>query len=163
MVAKRTRAVVYIKKHDPKSLRETVLHACTHNLTYDPQCEGDRETYLLDLIHACDDEKFLRKGLLEALTTAPRDPDTLDLRQTIALCRNFAEKGDTEMKEAMYNVVPDAGFEREGYSYCELIKLDGLPALLIAAERFPPTIPDARGGIGWKRPSVGTLGSWFFG
>ena len=72
MVAKRTRAVVYIKKHDPKSLRETVLHACTHNLTYDPQCEGDRETYLLDLIHACDDEKFFRKRLLEALTTAPR-------------------------------------------------------------------------------------------
>jgi hypothetical protein len=136
------RAVVYIKKHDPKPLRETVLHACTHNLTYDPQCEGDRETYLLDLIHACGDEKFFRNGLLEALTTAPRDPDTSDLGQTIALCRNFAEKGDTEMKEAMYNAVADAGFEREGYSYCELIKLDGLPALLIAAEHFPPTIPD---------------------
>src|ERR1700732_5194411 len=96
-------------------------------------------------------KSFSARDYLEALTTAPRDPDTFDLGQTIALCRNFAEKGNTEMKEAMYNVVPDAGFEREGYSYCELIKLDGLPALLIAAEHFPPTIPEGAASAGKGR------------
>jgi hypothetical protein len=93
------------------------------------------------LIHSFGDEEFFRDGLLEALTTAPTKPQKFDLGQTTGLARNFAAKGDREMKEAMYDAVAEAGFEREGYCYADLIKLDGLAALLVAAEHFSITLP----------------------
>jgi len=131
------RAVVYLKANDPKPLRETVLHACTHNLTYDAQCEGDREVYLLDLLHNCGDDDFFRKGLLQTLTVGPTELESFDLGQAISVARSFAEQGDSTMKNAMYEAVADAGFEEAGHCYDDLIKLDGLSALLIAADHFP--------------------------
>lgn len=131
------RAVLHLRTHDPAPYREAVLYACTHDLTYDPQCEGNREIYLLDLINCAADQDFFRNGFLEALRSPPKDPERFDLGQTIELARNFAEKGDDEMKQAMYRAVADAGFEREPLYYEDLIKLDGLPALLIAAEHIP--------------------------
>lgn len=134
------RAVLHLRTHDPAPYREAVLYACTHDLTYDAQCEGDREIYLLDLIDCIADCDFFRNGLLDALTTAPKDREKFDLGQTIELARNFAEKGDDEMKQAMYHAVADVGFEQEPIYYEDLIKLDGLPALVIAAENSLSTL-----------------------
>lgn len=134
------RAVVYLKANDPKPLRETVLYACTHNLTYDAQCEGDREAYLLDLLHSCGDEEFFRNGLLRTLTVGRTEPERFDLGQTISVARSFAENGDSTMKRAMYEAISDAGFECAGDCYDDLIKMDGLSALLIAADHFPTAV-----------------------
>lgn len=136
------RSVVHLRTHDPQPYREAVLHACTHNLTYDSQCEGSREKYLLDLIHSAADEQFFRNGLLSAFTTEQEDPEEFDLGQTIEIARTFAETGDIEIKRAMYDAVVRAGFEQAGCCYSDLIKLDGLDALLFAAEHFPASIPD---------------------
>ena len=135
------RAVVYLNTHDPGPYRDAVLYACTHDLTYDSS-ERDREMYMRDLIRSAGNEEFLRKGLLEAITTKPEDPDKFDLGQTIESARNFAEKGDPEIRQAMYDAVVRAGFEHEGHCYSDLIKLDGLDALLFAAEHFPTAIED---------------------
>ncbi len=134
------RAVLHLRTHDPAPYREAVLYACTHDLTYDAQCESDRGIYLLDLIDGIGDQDFFRSGLLEALSTPPRDPEKFDLGQTIELARNFAEKGDDEIKQAMYRAVADARFEQEPIYYEDLIKLDGLPALVIAAENSLSTL-----------------------
>lgn len=136
------RAVVYLKTHDPKPCREAVLYASLHNLAYDRQCEGSREVYLLDLIRSTGEEDFFRNELFRALTTGPEDPE-FDLGQTIELARNFAGNGDHEIKQAMYDALVNAGFEEAGCYYSELIKLDGLPALLFVAEHFPATTPDS--------------------
>src|SRR5207247_7353835 len=94
------RAVVYLTTHDPGPYRDAVLYACTHDLTYDSS-ERDREMYMRDLIRSAGNEEFLRKGLLEAITTKPEDPDKFDLGQTIESARNFAEKGEPEIRQAM--------------------------------------------------------------
>ncbi len=136
------RAVVYLKTHDPKPYREAVLYACTHGLTYDAQCEEGREVFLLDLIRCIGDDEFFRGGLLHALTTEPEDPDKFDLGQAIEIARSFAEKGDGQIKQAMYDAVARAGFEDAGSCYTDLISLEGVKALLVAAEQFPLTIKD---------------------
>jgi hypothetical protein len=130
------RAVLHLRTHDPAPYREAVLYACTHSLAYDAQCEGDRKIYLLDLINCVADQDFFRNGLLEALRTPLEDPETFYLGMTIELARSFAEKGDDEMKQAMYRAVADARFEPEPIDYEDLVELDGLSALLIAAEHF---------------------------
>ena len=96
------RAVLHLRTHDPAPIAKQCSYACTHDLTYDAQCESDRGIYLLDLIDGIGDQDFFRSGLLEALSTPPRDPEKFDLGQTIELARNFAEKGDDEIKQAMY-------------------------------------------------------------
>ncbi len=136
------RAVLHLRTHDPAPYREAVLYACTHDLTYDAQCEGDREIYLVALINCVADQDFFRNGFLEALRRPPKDPEKFDLGQTIELARSFAEKGDDEMKQAMYRALADAGFEQEPIYYEDLIKLDGLPALVIAAEHVPSDMPE---------------------
>ncbi len=135
------RAVMYLRTHDPKPYREAVLYVCTHEWIYD-SCEESREKYLLELMRCIGDDEFFRSGLLDALTSKPKDPDKFDLGQTIEIARSFAEKGDKDMKQAMYDAVARAGFEVAGSCYTDLISLDGLNALLIAAEHFPPGIKD---------------------
>jgi hypothetical protein len=131
------RAVVYLRTHDPQPYREAVLYACTHDLAYDSQCESRSEVYLLDLIRSVGDDQFFRNGLFRALTTEPTDPERFDLGQTVEVARTFADKGDVEVRQAMYDAVVRAGFEKAGRCYTDLIKLDGLDALIFAADNFP--------------------------
>jgi hypothetical protein len=131
------RAVVYLQTHDPQQYRNAVLYACTHDLAYDSQCENRSEAYFSDLIRSAGDRQFFRNGLLDALTTKPNEPEKFDLGQTIEIARTFAEQGDTEIKRAMYEAVVQEGFEHAGHCYADLIKLDGINALVSAEEHFP--------------------------
>src|ERR1700732_1795693 len=125
------RAVVYLRGHDPNPFRQAVLHACTHE-TDDLASGGDRVEYCLNLMHSIGDEQFFRTGILDALTVESTDPEKFDLGQTIGLAGSFAQKGDLEIKHAMYVAIARAGFPREGYCCSDLIKLDGIDALLFA-------------------------------
>jgi hypothetical protein len=136
------RAVLYLKTHNSKPHLEASLHACTHNLAYDSQCESSREQYLKDLIQASGEEEFFRDGLMLVLAAEMIDTDQIDLDQIIAVARMFAERGDAAIKNAMYRAVGRAGFERAGSCYTDLIALDGIHGLVVASERFPATTPD---------------------
>jgi hypothetical protein len=52
------RAAVFLTGHDSVPYREILLHACTHNLAYNP-CEDSRVPYLLDLIGSVARRKLL--------------------------------------------------------------------------------------------------------
>jgi hypothetical protein len=136
------RAVIYLKTHDPQPCREALLHACLYNLAYDSQCEGSRETYLLDLIRVSEDREYFRNRFWDALVTTHEDSEEVDLGQVMELARNFAAEGDREMRKAMYEAVLREGFECAGCLYSDLIKLDGLFALKFAADNFPAQISD---------------------
>src|SRR5260370_20648316 len=99
------RAVLYLKTHDSKACRQALLHACTHNLIYDRQCEESRAPYLLELIELSGDTEFYRNGILAALKS---EDDELDLGQLFEISATFAAKGDNEIKQSMY-----AAFERD--------------------------------------------------
>ncbi len=135
------RAVVYLSAHDPYPYREAVLYACTHDVRYEVYSD-DREEYYLDLVRSVGDDQFFRNGLLQVLVSGPKDPEKYDLGQTITLTRTFAQKGDAELKQAMYDAVSRAGFARAGCCCEDLITLDGIDALLFAADLFPDAIDD---------------------
>jgi len=135
------RAVVYLKAHDPTPFRQTVLHACTHK-TDDLATGGDRTEYCLNLMLSIGDEKFFRTGIFHALTLEPKNPEKFDLGQTIELAGSVAQNGDSEIKLAMYAAIERAGFSRAGHCVSDLIKLDGIDALLFAADLLPSDIED---------------------
>lgn len=136
------RAVLHLRTHDSSLYLNSLLHACTHNLAYDSQCESTREEYLKDLIRASRNEEFFRVRLFDLLIQEDFDLDSFDLDQTIAVARMFAERGDLLIKDAMYAAVKRAGFEKAGSCYSELIALDGMMALRVAAEECPESLQD---------------------
>lgn len=43
------RAVLWLQTHDATPYRDIILHACLYNQAHDPQCEGNRAAYMLDV------------------------------------------------------------------------------------------------------------------
>ena len=125
------RAVLYLKTHDSKACRAALLHACTHNLIYDRQCEESRTPYLLELIELTGETESYRNGILAALKS---EDDDVDQGQMFELAASFAEKGDSEIKQSMYSAFGRTGFGLTAAD--ELVRLDGLAGLLFVARSF---------------------------
>ena len=139
------RAVVHLKSHDSEPYRAAIVHACTHNLAYDPQCEDTRAQYCIDLIQTSSDVQFYRDGLLQTIVNAQpiADDSEFDLGQIYAVAAHFAN--DAAIRTAMYATFHRLGFAEAGLACAEqLIKLDGLDALLIACETFSQVDADDR-------------------
>ena len=128
------RAAIFLQKNDSRAYREPVLYACTHDVTYDRQCEDRRGHYLLALIAASRDEAFYRDAILEVLA---HDGEDLDFAQIFEIAGDYARKGDAAMKAAMYSAFKAAGYANMGLCAAEeLVRLDGLDALLFVAKSF---------------------------
>jgi hypothetical protein len=52
------RAIIYAKEHDVRNFRDVILDACLHCYAYDPQCEGTRADYMLELVNLMPDKEF---------------------------------------------------------------------------------------------------------
>ena len=55
------------KAEDPQRYREAVLWGCTHNLSYDTQCEGTRAWYMRELIRFFPDEEPFLEAVIRKL------------------------------------------------------------------------------------------------
>src|SRR6266852_4091240 len=93
------RAAIFLKTHPPEHCRAPLLHACTHDLTYDSQCEESRGQYLVNLIEASSDAEYYRDRILSTLAA---DGAEKDLGQLFEIAARFVANGDQAMKQAMY-------------------------------------------------------------
>jgi hypothetical protein len=91
---------VLLAREAPRSapLRASVMAACRHQQAYDPQCEGTRTTYLLELVDALDLRDEIRAQTLAAL---PTTVDDWDLPPLIGLANVFAREGDREAQRVL--------------------------------------------------------------
>ncbi|MEK6643597.1 MAG: hypothetical protein AABZ08_06775 [Planctomycetota bacterium] len=121
------RAILHLLQNDPAPYLDEILYACLHNTTYDQECEGTREDYLFEAINLSGRLDFLKSEVFEKLLTST---DNRDASQLVELARLFAERGDSNAREAIYKRF-DNGCEHEkypigSYSIVELDRLDGL-------------------------------------
>jgi hypothetical protein len=136
------RAAVFLKTNASRPWREQLLYACTHDLTYDRQCEDSRARYLLDLIEISGDTDFYRERIIESLGS---DDEELDLSQLFELAASFAANGSVVAKQAMYAAFDRRGFSDAGLTCAEqLVILDGLRGLLSVAKSFSEVEADER-------------------
>jgi hypothetical protein len=115
--------------------REALLHACTHDLRYDAQCENDRAGYLWTLIGLSGDPGRCRDHLLRALARSDACR-AIDCVMTFALLRRFAGSGDQSARAALHRFFQ--GGDPAIVVECDeaLIGLDGIDALTLVADRF---------------------------
>ena len=127
----RGRAAAYIQSEDQSSYQDALLHACTHNVRYDPECDETRGYYLANLVQMTADPRVFRDGVIAALNSPADDLHANDILQMFALARHWAASGDGDVRQLLYEV-----FSRDGFGRAEvgcgvyLVKMDGLDALL---------------------------------
>lgn len=109
------------------------LDACLHNRAYDPQCEGDRAAWLIEMLDAAAASERLRPEILGGFA---QTTDTWDLDQLCGFAQIYARRGCTDAHEALYKIFrerPDPTAPWLGAE--EIVNLDGLPGFLKAAEQ----------------------------
>ena len=112
-----------------------ILKGALRNYAYDGQSEVSRAQYIFELISFSDKKEKIRKAVLKGLAT--EQSDTWGLTHLFDLVKLFAQQGDNEARQAIYDRFlnnPIEGSDWVGHS--EIIELDGLNGLIFIAEKF---------------------------
>ncbi len=69
----RGEAILLLKLNRSLNMDESIIEACTHNLAYDPQCEGSREEYLFDILSLSQNREAIEIEIFKALSNAKEE------------------------------------------------------------------------------------------
>jgi hypothetical protein len=142
------RAVLHLADHAASSYREIILDACLHNRAYDPQVEGSRANYMLDIMRESGNLKFYAEAVIRSLCDEEHDWDT---PQRFELARLLAQTGDSSAREAMYSAFRANELSASDIA-AEFIELDGLQGLLFVVRQIGGQL--ARNRNQWEDPSL---------
>ena len=90
-----------VKEHPEIDFSNQIIQGALNIFAYDGQCEGDRATYIFDIISISKQKDKIRKAVLQGL--AREQDDTWNLTHLFALAKLFAQQNDTEAKQAIYD------------------------------------------------------------
>jgi hypothetical protein len=126
------RAVLHLLDHDARPYREIILDACLHNKAYDPQVEGGRAAYALELVHASGDLALYADAVIRSLVEEADDRDT---SQRFQMARLLAQNGNQSARQAMHSAF-QAKTMSDNEVASEFIELDGLTGLIFVVRRI---------------------------
>lgn len=125
-----------LTRDNPKiDFSSQLIKGTLKNFAYDGQSEGSRAKYIFDIIAISKQKDKIRKAVLQGIATEQND--TWNLTHLFDLTKLFAQQGDNEARQAIYNRFlnnPIKGSDWVGYS--EILELDGLKGMLFIAEKF---------------------------
>jgi hypothetical protein len=112
---------------------DQIIKGVLNIYAYDGQCEINRARYILDLIDLSNQNEKIRKAVLSGLVSEQKN--TWNLTHVFAIAKLYAEKGDDEVKQAMYRrygaeVIDGSDWVGE----TEILELDGLSGLYHISE-----------------------------
>jgi hypothetical protein len=126
------RAIVYARDHDVRPFLDLILDACLYCRAIDPQCEGTRGDYMLDLVNVLPDRKFYREEVLKAIPGCGDDWHACQ-RYRFAACLAFG--GDELAKKIMYDSFPPGPQKAAGIAIY-FVQMDGVKGLTFAASKI---------------------------
>lgn len=110
-----------------------IIKGALKNYSYDGQSESSRAQYIFDLYLLATKKEKIRKAILEGLTN--ENKDTWSLTHLFDIAKLFAQQGDQEMRQAIYNRFSSNTIEGSDWvGYSEILELDGLQGLIFIAE-----------------------------
>ena len=128
-------AYLIAKSHPNIDFSNQIIKGALNIFAYDGQCEGNRAQYIFDIISLSKQKTKIRKAVLKGL--ANESDNTWNLTHLFALTKLYAEKGDNEAKQAIYErFLHDSIFGSDWVGYSEILELDGLDGLLYITEKF---------------------------
>ncbi len=126
------RAVLHLRKHDGHAYRVMILDACLHNRAYDPQVEGSRARYMIDVMRESGEMAFFTDALLRSLSDTEHDWDT---PQRFELARRLCQSGNAEARDAMYAAFRNSEISATDVAV-EFMELDGIQGLLFVVSQI---------------------------
>ncbi len=141
------RAILYAKDHGVQGFRNLILDACLHCYAYDPQQEGTRADYMLELVDLTPGKEFYHEAVLKAL---PRSGDDWDALQRFRFAACLAFDGDDRAKQAMYQNYRPGPIMAEGIGIY-FMQMDEIKGFLFAAEKIGELImaTNEKVDLGW--------------
>lgn len=128
-------AYLIMRDYPKLDFSREIIQACLKNFAYDGQCEGSRAPYLFQFIELSGKQGKIRAVILKEL--ASFQSDTWTLRQLFDLSKIFAQRGDEEARQAIYDRFLSNDLDDSGWVGSALIlELDGMKGLLSVAEKF---------------------------
>lgn len=126
-------AILILMDNPLVNLDKLIVKACTHNLAYDPQCEGSRADYLFDILTLAKNQEKIEDTIVDNLLHA-RENDW-DTTLLFDLVRVLAFNGNQQARIALYerysnNIEPNFDFTETD----ALVILDGIKGLEFTAE-----------------------------
>lgn len=112
-----------------------IINASLKNYAYDGQSESSRAVYLSEIIELSNQKLDIERYIMKGLHTEKED--TWALVQLFHLAQIFAEKGNNEARQAMYNRFYEDCIEYSDWvGSCQIIALDGLKGLIFIADKI---------------------------
>ncbi len=128
-------AYLIMKSNPTVDFSSAIIKSSVNNYAYSGQLEGSRALYLSELTSLSKHQNKIRAAILKAL--AKEQKDTWALVQLFDLAKRYAQQGDKEARDGIYNRFlhqPIDGSDWVGYS--DILELDGFSGLLFIAEKY---------------------------
>lgn len=126
----------FIARNNPDiDFSEYIIEGAVNDYAYDGQSEGSRAWYIYNLITLSSEKEKIRGEILKHLAT--HTEDTWTLVQLFELAKLFAEEGDKEAKQAIYNRFGNNIIEGSDWvGYDEILELDDIEGLIFVTHKF---------------------------
>ena len=128
-------AHLILKSNPTIDFSNEIIKASLTNFAYDGQSENSRALYLFELIALSNQQDKIRNAILKGL--AKEQNDSWTLTQLFDLAKIFAQLGDTEAREAIYDRFLNHPIDHsEWIGFEEILELGGLEGLKYIADKF---------------------------
>jgi hypothetical protein len=149
MQAGHGRAMLYAAEHDVSEFREVILDACLRCYSIDPQIEGTRAGYMLELVRRTPEPEFYCDRVLKALREGGDDWNTT---QRFRIASNLATEGSERARRAIYDHF-DPGPKQGELIATSFLNFDGQAGFLAGAAKI---------GALLERQPVGVDSGWLW-
>jgi hypothetical protein len=116
-----------------------LIRVCVKDFAYDGQCEGNRASYLFDMITLSRKQENIKAAIIKRLDI--EDRDTWTLVQLFDLAKTFAQHGANDARQAIYDrYLKNPILGSDWASYHQILELDGTLGLFYIAEAIGRSI-----------------------
>jgi hypothetical protein len=130
------RAILHVAEHGTEGMEDLILHACTHSVVYDAQCEDERSPWLMRIHDAASGIPNLVPSVCDALRRPLTDERFWDMSQLCRLAGLLARRGHQEAHQALYDAFQKSSDSMDLFGVDEIIDLDGADGLIHLAEEM---------------------------
>ena len=120
-----------------------IVDACLHDRAFDPQCEGDRSGWLMNLVAASGSEARIVNELMPQFD-APTD-EFWDATQRCQIARELAQRGYPGARSRLYACFRKWPDTANVIGAEDIVALDGADGLLHVAQHFGTLLQQERG------------------
>jgi hypothetical protein len=127
-------AYLLVRDHPEVDFSGYLIKGAVKNHAYDGQAEGSRAAYIFEIISISRQQAKIRKAIFQAIQSEKED--TWSLVQLFDLLKLYAQKGDEEARQAMYDRFYQNTIDgSEWAGFREILQLDGLKGLIFITKK----------------------------